>query len=135
MAEDITKKVGVLTRLLLTLLAAALGAWLLGAVLDRVDVPGLDTLLRWSPLAIAFTVFVVSGVANAINIIDGYNGLAGGYAVLVLAALAWVAAQVGDPFLMTAALAMIGALLGFLVWNYPRGKIFLGDGGAYLLGF
>ncbi len=134
-AEDATKKVNVLTRLFATMLAAAAGAWLLGGVLTRLDVPGIDALLLWTPLAIAFTVFAVSGVTNAINIIDGYNGLAGGYAVLVLAALAWVAAQVGDAFLMTAALAMIGALLGFLVWNYPRGRIFLGDGGAYLVGF
>ena len=133
--EDLTEKVSPLIRLVLTLVAATLGAWLLGAVIERVDVPWLDTLLRWLPLAIVFTVFAVAGVANSINIIDGYNGLAGGYAVLVSAALAWVAAQVGDAFLMTAALAIMGSLLCFLVWNYPKGKIFLGDGGAYLVGF
>ena len=134
-ADDLTEKVSVRTRLFLTMLAAAICAWLLGAVLTRLDIPGVDTLLQWTPLAVAFTVFAVSGVTNAINIIDGYNGLAGGYAVMVLAALAWVAAQVGDAFLLTSALAMIGALLSFLIWNYPKGKIFLGDGGAYLLGF
>jgi len=133
--EDVTKNVGVLTRLLLTMLAAAFGVWLLGAVIPRLDVPGFDTLLRWAPFAIAFTMFAVGGVANAINIIDGYNGLAAGHAVIVLAAMAWVSALVGDDFLFTSALAMIGALLGFLAWNYPKGKIFLGDGGAYLLGF
>ena len=133
--EDATKNVGVLTRLLLTMLAAAFGVWLLGAVIPRLDVPGFDSLLKWTPFAIAFTMFAVGGVANAINIIDGYNGLASGHAVIVLAALAWVSALVGDSFLFTSALAMIGALLGFLAWNYPKGKIFLGDGGAYLLGF
>jgi UDP-N-acetylmuramyl pentapeptide phosphotransferase/UDP-N-acetylglucosamine-1-phosphate transferase len=133
--EDVTKNVGVSVRLALTMLAAACGVWLLGAVIPRLDVPGFDSLLLWTPFAIAFTIFAVGGVANAINIIDGYNGLAGGHAVIVLAAMAFVSAQVGDSFLFTAALAMIGALLGFLVWNYPRGKIFLGDGGAYLLGF
>jgi len=133
--EDITKNVSVLARLLLTMVAAAFGVWLLGAVLPRLDVPGVDTLLRWTPLAIAFTVFAVGGVANAINIIDGYNGLAAGHAVIVLAALAYVSAEVGDSFLFTSALAMIGALVGLLIWNYPKGKIFLGDGGAYLLGF
>ncbi|MGB5082772.1 MAG: MraY family glycosyltransferase [Burkholderiales bacterium] len=69
------------------------------------------------------------------NIIDGYNGLAGGHAVIVLAAMALVSAQVGDSFLFTPALAVVGALLGFLAWNYPKGKSFLGDGGAYLLRF
>src|SRR6266702_4462956 len=133
--EDVTKNVSVFARLTLTILAAACGAWLLGAVLPRLDVPGVDTLLKWTPFAIAFTIFAVGGVANAINIIDGYNGVAGGFAVIVFAALAWVSAQVGDGFLLASALAMIGALLGFLAWNYPKGKIFLGDGGAYLLGF
>jgi len=133
--EDATKNVGVLTRLLLTMLAAAFGVWLLGAVIPRLDIPGFDILLKWAPFAIAFTMFAVGGVANSINIIDGYNGLAAGHAVIVLAAIAWVSALVGDSFLFTSALAMIGALLGFLAWNYPKGKIFLGDGGAYLLGF
>ena len=134
-AEDVTKRFGVLPRLMLTIAAGVIASLLVGATLDRLDVPGFDALLRWPLFAIAFTAFAVGGVANAVNIIDGYNGLAGGYAVLVLAALAWVAAQVGDPVVLAASLTMLGALLGFLVWNYPRGKIFLGDGGAYLLGF
>jgi UDP-N-acetylmuramyl pentapeptide phosphotransferase/UDP-N-acetylglucosamine-1-phosphate transferase len=133
--EDVTKSVSVAARLMLTMAAAAIGVVLLGAVIPRLDVPGFDALLRWSPFAIAFTAFAVGGVANSINIIDGYNGLAGGHAVIVLAAMAGLSALLGDTFLMTSALAMIGALLGFLAWNYPRGKIFLGDGGAYLLGF
>jgi UDP-N-acetylmuramyl pentapeptide phosphotransferase/UDP-N-acetylglucosamine-1-phosphate transferase len=120
---------------MLTMAAAAIGVVLLGAVIPRLDVPGFDSLLRWSPFAIAFTAFAVGGVANSINIIDGYNGLAAGHAVIVLAAIAWVSALVGDSFLLVSALAMIGALLGFLAWNYPMGKVFLGDGGAYLLGF
>ena len=135
LVEDIKKDVGVSSRLMLTMFAAALGAWMLGAVLPRVDIPGFDSWLSWSPLAVAFTIFAVGGVGNAVNIIDGYNGLAAGYAVLVLTAMAWVSTQVGDVFLLTSSLTMIGALLGFLVWNYPRGMIFLGDSGAYLLGF
>ncbi len=134
-AEDVTKKVGVPVRLALTMLAAACGVWLLDATITRLDVPGFDTLLQWMPFAIAFTIFAMGGVANAINIIDGYNGLAAGHAVIVLAALAFVSAAVGDEFLLISSLAMIGALLGFLIWNYPKGRIFLGDGGAYLLGF
>jgi UDP-N-acetylmuramyl pentapeptide phosphotransferase/UDP-N-acetylglucosamine-1-phosphate transferase len=133
--DDVTKKAGVLARLMLTFASAVFASLLVGATLDRLDVPGLDTLLLWPVFAIAFTAFAVGGIANAINIIDGYNGLAGGYAVIVLAALALVAGQVGDPVVLTASLAMLGALLGFLVWNYPGGKIFMGDGGAYLLGF
>jgi UDP-N-acetylmuramyl pentapeptide phosphotransferase/UDP-N-acetylglucosamine-1-phosphate transferase len=133
--EDVTKSVSVAARLMLTMAAAAIGVVLLGAVIPRLDVPGFDSLLLWSPFAIAFTAFAVGGVANSINIIDGYNGLAGGHAVIVLAAVAGLSALLGDSFLLVSALAMIGALLGFLAWNYPKGRIFLGDGGAYLLGF
>lgn len=133
--EDITKNVGVLQRLILTMISGAIGAWLLGAILIRLDIPIMDHALQWLPFAIALTVFAVGGVANAINIIDGYNGLAGGFAVIALTAMAWVAAQVNDGLVLVASLSMIGALLGFLVWNWPKGKIFLGDGGAYLLGF
>jgi UDP-N-acetylmuramyl pentapeptide phosphotransferase/UDP-N-acetylglucosamine-1-phosphate transferase len=135
LTEDITKRVGVFPRLFLTMVSGALGVYLLGASLHRLDLPGVDGLLVWAPFAVVFTVFAIGGVANAINIIDGFNGLASGYGVLVLMALAWVAGEVGDLFLMTSALALMGALLGFLVWNYPVGKIFMGDGGAYLLGF
>lgn len=135
LVEDITKKVGVLERLLLTMASGALAVFLLGAVLNRLDIPGIDTALTWLPLAILFTAFAVGGVANAINIIDGYNGLAGGYAVIVLAAFAWVTAQTHDTLLLHTSLTLMGALLGFLAWNWPKGKIFLGDGGAYLLGF
>ncbi len=131
-----TKRVGVFARLMLTISGGVIAALLVGATLDRVDVPGRDTLLlRWPIFAIAFTAFAVGGVANAVNIIDGYNGLVGGYAILVLAALSFVSMQVGDPVVLAASLVMAGALVGFLVWNYPNGRIFLGDGGAYLLGF
>jgi UDP-N-acetylmuramyl pentapeptide phosphotransferase/UDP-N-acetylglucosamine-1-phosphate transferase len=133
--EDVTKSVSVAARLMLTMAAAAIGVVLLGAVIPRLDVPGFDSLLLWSPFAIAFTAFAVGGVANSINIIDGYNGLAAGHAMIVLAAVAGLSALLGDSFLLVSALAMIGALLGFLAWNYPKGRIFLGDGGAYLLGF
>lgn len=133
--EDITKQVGVFVRLMMTVLSGALGSLLLGATLDRVDVPGFDALLLFPLFAVAFTAFAVAGITNALNIVDGYNGLAGGYVIMVLAALVWVAAHVGDSLVLSGGLVMAGAVLGFLVWNYPGGKIFLGDGGAYLIGF
>jgi len=136
LAEDVTKRVGVLARLTLTISGGVIAALLIGVTLDHVGVPGLDTaLLRWPFFAIAFTAIAVGGIANGINIIDGYNGLVAGYAILVLGAIAWVAAQVGDPVILAASLLMAGGVLGFLVWNYPSGRVFLGDGGAYLMGF
>lgn len=136
LTEDITKKVGVKIRLLATILSAGLAGYFLNAWLGSLQVFGIDDLMLTYPIvAIAITCFAVGGVANAFNIIDGYHGLSSMVAVMILAGIAYVAFQVGDHAIMIAALAMIGALTGFLVWNYPRGLIFLGDGGAYLIGF
>ena len=68
------------------------------------------------------------------NIIDGFNGLAAMCVLMMMLAIAYVAFLVGDSFIMTTALICIGAVLGFFVWNFPAGLIFLGDGGAYFLG-
>jgi UDP-N-acetylmuramyl pentapeptide phosphotransferase/UDP-N-acetylglucosamine-1-phosphate transferase len=134
--EDLTKRVGVRVRLFATIASAGLAGYFLNAWLNSVQILGIDNLMLAYPfVAIALTCFAVGGVANAFNIIDGYNGLSAMVAVIILSGIAYVAFQVSDYAIMIAALAMIGALLGFLVWNYPRGLIFLGDGGAYFVGF
>jgi UDP-N-acetylmuramyl pentapeptide phosphotransferase/UDP-N-acetylglucosamine-1-phosphate transferase len=133
--EDLTKNVSPRRRLLATALSAALGFWLLDAMVARTEIPGLDPLLKWTPLVLLLTVFIIAGTANAINIIDGFNGLASMCVLMMVLALSYVAYQVGDTFVFTAALITAGAVLGFFVWNFPAGLIFLGDGGAYLLGF
>ena len=134
-AEDLTKNVSPRRRLLATAVSAGLAIWLLQAMITRTDIPGIDWLVQWSAFAIVLTVFVVTGVANSINIIDGFNGLASMCVLMMVLALAYVAFQVGDEFVFTACLITAGAVLGFFLWNFPAGLIFLGDGGAYLLGF
>lgn len=134
--EDVTKNVGVKFRLLATMLSAILAGYLLDGWLTSVQLFGIDNLMVAYPiLAIVITCIAVGGVANAFNIIDGYNGLSSMVAVIILSGIAYVAFQVNDYQIMISAIAMIGALLGFLIWNYPRGLVFLGDGGAYLVGF
>lgn len=135
LAEDLTKNVSPRRRLIFTALSAALVVWLIGAPISRTDLPGLDTLVAYPLGALVVTVFVVAGVANSFNIIDGFNGLASMCATLILMCLVYVAFQVGDRVVASVALAAVGAVLGFFMWNYPAGLIFLGDGGAYLLGF
>lgn len=83
----------------------------------------------------SLTALAVAGLANAINIIDGFNGLAAIVATMMFLSLALVAFHVGDVFVLSCALVMAGAILGFFLWNFPGGHIFLGDGGAYLIGF
>ena len=135
LAEDLTKKVGPMPRLLATMLAALLAAWLLGALIRQTALPGVDALVSVTAGSVLVTVLVVAGLAHAVNIIDGFNGLASMCAAIMLAALAYVAHQAGDHLVATLALAAVGATLGFFVWNFPAGLIFLGDGGAYFLGF
>ncbi len=135
LAEDLTKRVSPRRRLLFTAISAALGVWLLGAVITRTAIPGIDHLIVYAPVAALLTVFSVTGVANAVNIIDGFNGLASMCVLMMLMAIAYVGFQVNDTFIVTAALIGLGAVLGFFIWNFPAGLIFLGDGGAYFLGF
>jgi UDP-N-acetylmuramyl pentapeptide phosphotransferase/UDP-N-acetylglucosamine-1-phosphate transferase len=133
--EDLTKRVTPGARLLAAAAAAALAFWLIDAGITRTDIPGLDALVSFGAGALVVTVVAVAGIANSINIIDGFNGLASMCVVIMLTALAYVAFQVGDAVIGTLALAGIGAVLGFFLWNFPAGLIFLGDGGAYFLGF
>lgn len=136
LAEDVTRRVGPAWRLLAAFASAALAMWLFGTVLGRFDLPPVDALVGAFPiLAVAITMFAVGGVCHAMNIIDGYNGLSGVVAAMILAALGYVAWKVGDYELFVISGGAIGAIIGFLIWNYPRGLIFAGDGGAYLLGF
>jgi UDP-N-acetylmuramyl pentapeptide phosphotransferase/UDP-N-acetylglucosamine-1-phosphate transferase len=133
--EDLTKNVSPRRRLLATAISAGLAVWLLDAVVTRTNIPLVDPLIRWAPLAVALTIFIVTGVANAINIIDGFNGLASMCVLMMILALGYVAFQANDELVFTASLITAGAVLGFFIWNFPAGLIFLGDGGAYLLGF
>lgn len=133
--EDLTKRVSVRARLYASFVSAALGAWFMDAQLVRLDTPVLDTLIALGPVSLVFTCFAVGGMTNAVNIIDGLNGLAAGCVALMLAGLATISWQVGDILVMKLCLWGIAALLGFLLLNFPFGRIFLGDGGAYLAGF
>lgn len=134
--EDLTKCIGVRTRFLAALVSAAWAGYITDNWLLRLDIETLDGLLQVSPfVAVALTCFAVTGVTHAFNLIDGYNGLCSMVGVLILSSIAYVAYQVGDMAIVIAALGLIGALLGFFVFNYPLGLIFLGDAGAYVIGF
>ena len=135
LTEDLTKTQSPRRRLFFTAVSAAVAVWAMDAVIDRTAIPGLDWVVSFPLGAAAVTVFVVAGVANSINIIDGFNGLASMCTVLMLMSIGYVAFQVSDALIVFLAVAGVGAVLGFFVWNFPLGLIFLGDGGAYFLGF
>jgi UDP-N-acetylmuramyl pentapeptide phosphotransferase/UDP-N-acetylglucosamine-1-phosphate transferase len=135
LAEDLTRRVGVRYRLLATMGAGVIFALLTGYTMHEVSLPGVDWLLSFTIVAILFTGFAMGGVANAINIIDGFNGLAAGSLLIMLGAFAYVAHRVGDDLVFALAVIYAGLVLGFFLVNFPLGKIFLGDGGAYFAGF
>jgi len=133
--EDLTKTVSVRNRLLATMGCGVLGWAITGYSITSADLPGLDWLLGFTVISVLFTAFAVGGIANAINIIDGFNGLAAGTVIIILTAFGVMATALGDQDVALVCLILAGAVLGFLLVNWPMGKIFLGDGGAYFIGF
>ena len=131
--EDITGRVRSNWRLGIAAGAALVGALWLGAVL-RLPF-GESWGAAHTVLSVVFTAFCVAGVTQSFNIIDGFNGLASGVGMIVLVALGWLALSFGDMTLCAVCWGMAASVFGFFLWNYPGGRLFLGDGGAYLLGF
>ena len=135
LAEDVSKQVGVLPRLLATMASGALAWWITGYSLHRLDVWGVDALMQFTLISVLFTAFAVGGVANAINIVDGFNGLASQTAALAFVGYAVMAQSMGDGQLAGMSLILGACVWGFFWVNWPLGKIFLGDGGSYFIGF
>jgi UDP-N-acetylmuramyl pentapeptide phosphotransferase/UDP-N-acetylglucosamine-1-phosphate transferase len=133
--EDLTHRVSPRVRLLLAIFSAILLIHLTGVGVERTDVPPIDWLLQYNLGFYGFTLLVIAGFTNACNIIDGFHGLASSQIMLMAIFLTFLSCLEHQYDL-----ALFGALIflstfGFWVWNWPWGKIFLGDGGAYVLGF
>lgn len=135
LADDLTKRITPAWRMVATMVSALLAWYLTDVALSLVGVPLLTPLFAPLWVAVPFTVFAVSGLVNSVNIIDGFNGLAGSTLVYLLLGTGYLAEQMGDPALADVAMLLAAAVVGFLVLNWPFGKIFLGDGGAYFCGF
>jgi UDP-N-acetylmuramyl pentapeptide phosphotransferase/UDP-N-acetylglucosamine-1-phosphate transferase len=133
--EDLTKRVPVSTRLLATILAGVLGWAITGVSLHRIGVPLVDVVLTHQGASVVLTAIAIGGIANAINIIDGLNGLASAMKVIALTTVASIAYAEGDVNLAFATFSIAAAVLGFFLVNWPMGKLFLGDGGSYFGGF
>ena len=133
--EDVTHKIKPSVRLTLALVSSSLAYLLLDVKVIRTDVWLVDWLLQWPVFVYLFTILVISGFTHAINIIDGFNGLASGQILLMLGFLSYLNYTTQQFDLLLVSMSLFCITLGFFVWNWPFGKIFLGDGGAYLLGF
>lgn len=134
MAEDLGYHMSPKIRMLASAISSILAIILFKVWLTKVGIQGLDNLLVFTPFAILFTIFATVGVVNAFNLIDGLNGFSSYISISIATSLSIIAFQVGN-LQFTIFLALFSAaVLGFLILNFPFGKIFLGDGGAYALG-
>jgi len=85
--------------------------------------------------AMLFTVFAVVGFTNALNLIDGLDGLAGGISLVIFSTFLYFGITYKDQFIMNISLFMITSIVAFLLFNWHPAKIFLGDSGSLVLGF
>ncbi len=132
--EDVFRNVSSRARYGAAILSGLLAWWLLGVWIDRAEPHWFTALLAFAPLGVAITVFTTASYSHAFNLIDGLNGLCGGTSILIAGGLIAVALQSGQGHLVPLLLLMITGIAGFLLCNYPLGKIFLGDAGAYSIG-
>ncbi len=133
--EDVTRRIRPRYRMLAAIVSAAVASFYAGGVVPRLDLPFVDTLLQYAWFVLPLTWFMVAGACNAINLIDGVHGLAGGIALMMFGGIALAAGWSEDAQIFAEALAMAGVIAGFLAWNYPHGRVFMGDAGAYFIGF
>lgn len=87
------------------------------------------------PISIFYTAFSFVALTNGLNFIDGINGLASGKTLIVSGAIVALAEQYNEPGIMVLSAAIFASTLGLFMLNYPHGRIFMGDAGAYTLGF
>ncbi|MCP4450701.1 MAG: undecaprenyl/decaprenyl-phosphate alpha-N-acetylglucosaminyl 1-phosphate transferase [Planctomycetes bacterium] len=92
-------------------------------------------VLDFGVLSIPFTLCWIIGVTNAVNLIDGLDGLAGGICAIACGSMACLSVIQGNIILATLMLAMFGGITGFLLFNFHPAKIFMGDSGSLFLGF
>ncbi len=122
------------------ILAALIAVRWGGRVVDTVgNLAGTGDLYLGS-LAVWFTVFSIVGVINSVNMIDGMDGLAGGVALIALGWFAVASGPTGTSGVAALLLIWIGAVIGFLLFNFPapwrdRASVFMGDAGSMVLGF
>lgn len=134
LSEDLGFRVSPKWRLIAGGISSLLAIFLLGTWVTRVDVPVVDLALVVAPLAIAFTVFATAGLSHAFNLIDGLHDLAATVACAAAIGLISIAELSGSTQFVQSRFMLVAALIGFLAFNFPWGKIFLGDAGAYTLG-
>lgn len=134
LAEDLGYPMNSKRRLMAAVFSSFLVIVFFEVWVSQVGIWGVDFLLSITGFGIAFTLFATAGVVNAFNLIDGLNGLSSYITISTASALSVIAFKVGNDEVTLFLTLSIAATLGFMIFNFPFGKIFLGDAGAYALG-
>jgi len=116
-------------------IGTALILYSMGVSIDILSNPFGEGALSLGWWSLPLTLLWLVSIPNIVNLIDGMDGLAGGFGLFLCLTLAFLGYYGNQPDVLVVSLAMAGALAGFLIFNLPPAKIFLGDGGAYLIGF
>jgi UDP-GlcNAc:undecaprenyl-phosphate GlcNAc-1-phosphate transferase len=133
LADDL-KPIGARKKLIGQICIASL-VFALGLSVDRVTYPGGGWSVELGASSYLVTILWLIAVPNVVNLIDGLDGIAAGLGMLMAVTLGVVGLQSEQLAVAWFAFTLAGAALGFLVFNFPPAKIFLGDGGAYLIGY
>ena len=134
LGEDIGFDVSTHIRLILSFVSALCAGLLSNCWIPRLGITGLEFVTSYLVLSALLTIVVSAGISQAFNLIDGLNGLAIGISLLTGLGLGGIAHSVGDYTLASICWVLVASLAGILVFNFPFGKIFLGDAGAYSIG-
>jgi len=133
--EDLGQSIRPKLRLTVGAFSAGLFVFFEHYYISEVGIEWVNLALSVTPISIALTVFCVVALINAMNFIDGINGLASGKTLMAAFALMWLSNAYNELNLTLLGTAIFSASLGLFMVNYPQGRIFLGDAGAYTLGF
>lgn len=120
---------------LLVQIAIGLLSWKCGLSIERFAIPFTGLQFELGIIGLGLTVFWFVAIMNLINLIDGLDGLAGGVGLMLMLLLAYLGYDKGASFTMILALGMVGSILGFLFHNFPPAKVYMGDAGAYMIGY
>jgi UDP-N-acetylmuramyl pentapeptide phosphotransferase/UDP-N-acetylglucosamine-1-phosphate transferase len=134
LVEDLGPHTSPRLRLSLAALSSVLAIIVLDIHIDRAGIPLLDPVFAVAAVGIAVTVLVSSGFTHAMNLVDGLNGLSGAIVIMIVTAFAVLSYEFGHADLVALNVTILSSFLAFMVWNFPSGKIFLGDAGAYSAG-
>lgn len=128
--EDLYAKISPGRRLIIMVVSAVMSIYLLDVVVTDYGFFQVPVTI-----GVVITIVAIIGLINGANLVDGINGLSSGISIIILLTYYFMSTRMLDTDLQFITIISAVSILGFLIFNYPKGRIFLGDGGAYFTGF